>query len=76
MPGTVAERTILDEKITAEIKELIRKTIREEFALYWLKTLPPVSDEEQAELEQILGSREELDKGEYVDATEWLEANR
>ena len=58
-----------------ELKQPIRRTIREEFALLRLKMAPPVSDAEQEELEQILVFREELEQGECEDAMEWLEAN-
>lgn len=73
MAETAFQKTILDEKTMEEIRRVIRRTIHEEFALLRIASIAPVDDEEQNELENLIGDVEELKKGEYEDADGWLE---
>jgi hypothetical protein len=59
-------------ELKALIKESIREVLREERMLLCQVLIPYVSDEEQAELNEILGSPSDYEEEELVDMTEWV----
>jgi hypothetical protein len=59
-------------ELKALIKESIREVLREERMLLCEVLIPYVSDEEQAELNEIFGSPSDYEEEEIVDMTEWI----
>lgn len=59
-------------ELKALIKESIREVLREERMLLCQVLIPYVSDEEQAELNEIFGSPSDYEEEESVDMTEWV----
>ncbi|MEH2240718.1 hypothetical protein [Nostoc sp.] len=59
-------------ELKALIKESIREVLREERMLLCQVLIPYVSDEEQAELNEIFGSPSDYGEEESVDLTEWV----
>ncbi|MBG1269957.1 hypothetical protein [Nostoc sp. WHI] len=60
------------QELKALIKESIREVLREERMLLCQVLIPYVSDEEQAELNEMFGSPSDYEKEESVDMTEWV----
>jgi hypothetical protein len=59
-------------ELKALIKESIREVLREERILLCQVLIPYVSDEEQAELNEIFGSPSDYEAEESVDMTQWV----
>jgi hypothetical protein len=59
-------------ELKALIKESIREVLREERMLLCQVLIPYVSDEEQAELNEIFGSPSDYEEEESVEMTEWV----
>jgi hypothetical protein len=60
------------QELKAIIKESIREVLREERMLLCQVLIPYVSDEEQEELDEMLGSPSDYEDEELVDMTEWV----
>jgi len=58
--------------LRALIKEVVREVMNEEWFKVWHSVIPEVSDAEQTEIEQSLGSPSDYDLDEFVDMTDWL----
>lgn len=65
--------TVDTETLKALIKESVREVMKEEWFRAWQRSIPDVSDAEQAELEQILGSSPpKYEPENAIDMTDWL----
>lgn len=59
-------------ELKALIKESIREVLKEERMLLCQVLIPYVSEEEQEELDKILGSPSDYEDEEWVDMTDWV----
>lgn len=59
-------------ELKALIKESIREVLKEERMLLCQVLIPYVSEEEQEELDEILGSPSDYEDEEWVDMTDWV----
>lgn len=64
--------TIDTQALKALIKESVREVLNEEWFRIWQTVIPEVSDAEQAEIENSLGSPADYDLSEFVDMTDWV----
>lgn len=60
------------QELKALIKESAREVLREERILLCQALIPLVSDEEQAEINEMFGSPSDYEDEEFVDMTEWV----
>ncbi len=63
-------RKVVHEEVEDAVRKVLDDEIRVKLAQLILRSIPYVSDEEQAELEKKFGSLEELRKGEFIDVTD------
>ncbi len=70
MPTATIDIDILSKVVEDAVHKALDDEIRVKLAQLILYSLPYVSDEEQAELEEKFGSVEELKKGEFINVTD------
>ncbi|MGB3494664.1 MAG: hypothetical protein WBA57_18195 [Elainellaceae cyanobacterium] len=70
---TQALKGIIKESIREVLPEILGELLREERLKLCKMLIPTVSDEEQEEINQELGSPNDFDEEEFVNLTEWTE---
>ncbi len=55
-----------------ELKDIIAESVRETLLEAFLALVPEVSEEEQKEIENIVGKPSDYKKEDFIDGEEWL----
>ena len=66
-------KTIIQDSIREVLPDLLADILKEERLKLCKLLIPVVSDEEQATIDQELGTPDEFDEAEFVNLTDWTE---